>query len=355
MSQTYTYTRRFGLESGAELTSITISYDTFGTLNNDRSNVIWICHALTANSDVSDWWSGIFGKGKALDPTKHFIVCANVIGSHYGSTGPLETNPETGQPWYGDFPLLSVRDLVKAHILLRKHLGIDRIYSLMGGSLGGQQALEWAVIEPDVVNRLLVIATNAKHSPWGIAFNETQRMAIQADPTFGEPRASAGQKGLEAARAIAMLSYRHYETYKATQTDIEARTHGFRASSYQRYQGQKLVNRFNAYSYVRLSEAMDSHDLGRGRESVIDALRSIQARTLAIGISSDVLFPPNEQRSIAEHIPNADYLEIDSIYGHDGFLTETIQLDPIFQDFINGKDHRFRPTLLKQQRTHELN
>lgn len=355
MSQIYTYNHGFALESGDELTSLTIGYDTFGQLNKEHSNVIWVCHALTANSDVSEWWSGVFGKGKALDPSKNFIVCANIIGSPYGSTNPLSVDPATGTPYYDGFPMVTVRDMVKAHILLRKHLKIERIHTLIGGSLGGQQALEWAIKEPELIDRLLVLATNARHSPWGIAFNETQRMAIQADPTYGDASPNAGKDGLAAARAIAMLSYRHYDTYEATQSDLNRPTIDFRASSYQQYQGKKLADRFNGYSYVRLSQAMDSHDVGKGRDTLESALRTIRSRTLAIGISNDILFPPNEQRFIASHIPDADYLEINSIYGHDGFLTETTQLDTIMRDFINENDYHFRPTILKRRKTHELN
>jgi homoserine O-acetyltransferase len=333
--QYYTHAEPFDLECGIRLPQLRIAYHTFGTLNAARSNAVWVCHALTANSDVSDWWSGLFGEGRALDPSRDFVVCANIIGSHYGTTGPLDLNPDTGLIWGPDFPLITVRDMVNAHILLRRHLGIDSIRTVMGGSLGGQQALEWAIAEPDVIQRVVAIATNARHSAWGIAFNEAQRMAIMADGTYGERHADAARQGLMAARAVAMLSYRHYDTYRLTQTDAESLTHGHRASSYQRYQGEKLANRFNAYSYVSLSRTMDSHDVGRGRGGTDAALGQIQADALVLGIRSDVLFPVAEQRYLGDAIANARYVEVESVHGHDGFLTETDVLNGIFCRFMH--------------------
>jgi len=257
----------FPLESGATLTGAQVAYRTWGQLNAARDNVVWVCHALTANADVLDWWAGLFGPGCFFDPADWYIVCANVLGSCYGSTSPLSPYPATGAPRYEEFPLLTIRDLAAAHEALRQHLGLARIHTVIGGSLGGQQALEWAVMQPQLIQHLVVIATNARHSAWGIAFNEAQRLAIEADPTYHAHTAEGGSAGLRAARAAALLSYRGYEAYQATQTDPadDPRLRDYRASSYQRYQGDKLVARFNAYSYVTLSRAMDSHHLGRGR------------------------------------------------------------------------------------------
>jgi homoserine O-acetyltransferase len=206
------------------------------------------------------------------------------------------------------------------HQLLAKHLQLQSIQLLCGGSLGGQQAMEWAIIQPDYIKQLFVIATNARHSAWGIAFNEAQRMAIKA-----------GNEGLEAARAIAMLSYRNYTMYENTQTDNDNRIDDFSAASYQRYQGLKLKKRFDANSYYTLSKAMDSHHVGRTRGSVQNALSMIKAKTLAIGIRSDLLFPVQEQQLLAQFIPGAVYHEIDSPYGHDGFLIETGQITEIIR------------------------
>jgi homoserine O-acetyltransferase len=310
------------------LPQLELAYHTYGTLSPKGDNVVWVCHALTANSDCADWWSGLVGPGCLYDPQRWFVVCANMLGSCYGSSGPLQPDPATGQPYYRRFPPVTVRDTVRALQLLRDHLGINQIHTLLGGSMGGQQTLEWAVQEPDRMARIVPIATNAVHSPWGRAFNATQRMALEADPTFEADSPTAGQAGLAAARAVAMLSYRNYQTYDRTQQDTaqsgtEAALEGYRADSYQRYQGHKLVQRFHAHAYWRLTQAMDSHHLGRNRPGgIAAALAQIHARTLVVGISSDLLFPVAEQQLLAQHIPGAVYREIDSPYGHDGFLVE---------------------------------
>ncbi len=330
----FTYAKPFQLESGQVLPSLEIAYTILGTLNADQSNVIWICHALTANAEADSWWPGLVGKGKLYDPDHHFIVCANILGSHYGTTGPLSVNPGTGERYYHDFPEITVRDMVAAHELLRKELGIEHIRTCIGGSMGGQQALEWAIQQPQCITSLVLLATNARHSAWGIAFNESQRMAIATDPTWQERRHDAGLNGMRTARAIALLSYRHYSTYAQTQSDPDInRLNNYRASSYQQYQGEKLVKRFNAFSYWVLSKAMDSHNVGRGRAGLEKALAQVQAATLVIGVSTDVLFPVEEQKFIAAHIPNGVYAEIESAYGHDGFLTEWEQIASQIQSF----------------------
>lgn len=303
------------LECGDTLQNVKVMYTTYGKLNADKSNVVWIFHALTANSNPLEWWPEMVGEGKSISPDKHFIVCANMLGSCYGTTGPK--NP--------DFPLVTIKDMVKAHQALLKHLKIDRIHLGIGGSMGGQQLLEWAVQEPDLFEYIVPMATNAFHSPWGIAFNEAQRMALDnIDPS----------KGLEAARAIAMLSYRHYNTYQNTQEDVDLRWDDFAASSYQKYQGEKLRKRFTAESYYTLSKAMDSHHLGRHFGSAEAALKRIKSKTLVIGIDTDILFPPHEQAFIASHIPNARFEKISSDYGHDGFLVEAEKIGGLLQGFM---------------------
>jgi homoserine O-acetyltransferase len=322
-----TFKEPFQLESGDTLPELTIAYHTFGELNEDKSNVIWVCHALTANSNPVDWWPGLIGKGKLLDPEKYFIVCANMLGSCYGSTGPVSVNPQTGKKYGKDFPIVTVKDMVAAHQLLREHLDLDQIQLCIGGSMGGQQVLEWAVTEPDRFENIVVLASNARHSPWGIAFNEAQRMSILADPSLHNGSPEAGKAGLEAARAIAMLSYRSYYTYQLTQSEkTNDKLDDYLASSYQRYQGRKLEKRFDVFSYLRLSKAMDSHNVGRHRESIEAALQAIKAKALIIGIQSDLLFPVEEQAYIANHIPSAKLEIIDSIYGHDGFLIESVSI-----------------------------
>jgi homoserine O-acetyltransferase len=338
---TFTYTKDFKLESGEHLAGIDIAYHTFGKLNTLKNNVIWVCHALTANSDVLDWWAGLFGEDNYFNPAEHYIVCANVLSSPYGTTNPLSIDPATGKPYLLDFPQCTIRDMVKAHELLADHLGVENIKVLIGGSLGGQQALEWSIIQPERIEHAILIATNAKHSPWGIAFNESQRLAIGADPTFYSGTPNGGSTGLKAARSIALLSYRGYQTYNVTQQDNDDElVDEYKASSYQSYQGDKLVKRFNAYSYWQLSKTMDSHNVGRCRESVEAALELVKAKTLVIGITSDILFPVCEQQYLAKHIKNASYVEFDSIYGHDSFLIETDILTKTIDTFLgdaNGK------------------
>jgi homoserine O-acetyltransferase len=332
---TYTHTKLFKLENGKKLRKLEIAYQTYGKLNTKKDNVIWVCHALTANADVLDWWKGLFGNNDLFNPEEHFIICANVLGSNYGTTNPLSINPVTGQPYYLAFPEFTIRDLVAAHRLLASYLGIQHIKVLIGGSLGGQQALEWAITDSKSVDNLILVATNAVHSPWGIAFNESQRLAISTDRTFYAQQPDGGLKGLKAARSIALLSYRTYEAYSATQLEsVNDKTGSFRAASYQNYQGEKLCKRFNAYSYWYLSKAMDSHNVGRSRKSIVDALALVKANTLVIGIENDVLFPLCEQEFLAKHIPGAALKSISSAYGHDGFLIETDILTNIIGTFL---------------------
>ena len=336
MRHYYTFPEPFELELGGKIQNLTIAYDTYGTLAEGGSNAVWVCHALTANSDVADWWPHTVEKGAFLDPEKCFTVCANIIGSCYGSTGPLSVNPATGKPYYGDFPRLTIRDMARAHSLLADHLGLRRIHALVGSSVGGFQAVEWIAAEPRRFGRLVLIATDVKASPWSIAIDETQRMAIRADATWGEPRADAGAAGLAAARAIGLLSYRGGEGYNLTQQDPESDTlpDDHRACTYQRHQGDKLVKRFNAYSYMTILDASDTHDVGRGRGGVDAALRRICCPTMVVGLTTDIIFPPAEQREIARRIPGAVYREISSPLGHDGFLVEHGQLNAILNDFL---------------------
>jgi homoserine O-acetyltransferase len=313
----------FTLESGYRLPGYHLAYHTYGTLNAKGDNAVWVFHALTANSDAADWWSGLVGEGKLFDPARYFIVCVNMPGSCYGSIGPLEKIPFTPEVFYHDFPLFTTRDMIRAYQPLRAFLRIKKIFVGIGGSMGGQQLLEWAIEEPALFEHIIPLATNAVHSPWGKAFNASQRLCIETDPTWPQRHPAAGTEGMKTARSVALISYRHYTTYEQHQQDSDNELlFGFRSESYQRYQGEKLARRFNAFSYYRLSQSMDAHNVGRGRGGVAEALRNIQARTLVIAIQSDILFPPEEQVFLAAHIPGARYHLIDSIYGHDGFLLE---------------------------------
>ena len=336
MAEVYHHGEAITLESGAVLAEVDITYDTFGTLNQAKDNVIWVCHALTANSDVADWWPHTVEEGRFLDPTRYFIVCANFLGSHYGTTSPLSVNPATGEKYYYDFPQITVRDMVKCHQLLAKHLGIERVKLLIGSSIGGFQCMEWAISEPKFMESVALIATTTCTEPWAAAFNESQRMAIRTDHTWGQRRDDAGIDGMAVARSIALISYRGGAAYNATQQDENPSEASFtrRAHSYQQYQGEKLRRRFNAMSYYRLSEAVDSHNIARGRGSIAEALARIEARALVVAISSDILFPPEAHTPLREHIRDVEYHLIESEFGHDGFLVEHEKLNTIIQNFI---------------------
>lgn len=332
----FQYDHPFGLEGGVELPGITVAYHTYGQLSADRSNVVWVCHALTANSDVAQWWPGVVGEKGVIRPDEYFIVCANILGSCYGSSGPLSENPATGKPYYQQFPVVTIRDMVRAHILLRKHLGIERIALLMGGSMGGYQVLEWAVMEKELIGRLFLIATSPAESAWGIAVHTAQRLAIEADPSWDSPTAEAGRRGVKAARAIGILTYRNYGIMVRTQTDGDPeKLDGYRAASYIEYQGEKLMNRFHAYSYWLLTKAMDSHHLARGRGGRLEAvLQEIGQRTLLVGVKSDILCPLEEQLFMAEYMPDSELVEIDSAYGHDGFMVEGQKIATLLGEWL---------------------
>lgn len=334
-TQVFTYEQAFLLESGVELSGYHLAYTTYGQLDAQGSNVVWIFHALTANSDPAEWWPGLVGEGKLFDPAQYFIVCVNMPGSCYGSIGPLDTNPFTGQVWYHDFPFFTTRDMIRAYQPLRHFLGIRKIHMGIGGSMGGQQLLEWAVEEPSLFEYIVPLATNVQHSPWGIAFNASQRMAIEADSSWQQRQPEAGLAGMRAARSMALLSYRHYLAYGSSQADERSDLLGdYRAESYQRYQGEKLVRRFNAFSYYFLSKGMDAHNIGRNRGGVDKAIKAITAQVLTIGIQTDMLFPVNEQAWIAAQVASGRLHIIESPYGHDGFLVEYAAIEQIVADFL---------------------
>ncbi|MES1249740.1 MAG: homoserine O-acetyltransferase [Chitinophaga rupis] len=331
----------FLLESGACIQDLHLAYNTYGKLNRQKDNAVWVFHALTANSDPMAWWPGLVGTSKLLDPKDYFIVCVNMPGSCYGSSGPMDNRPDADRPYFHEFPFFTIHDMINAYQLLRDELGIKKIYMGIGGSMGGQQLLEWAVTEPPAFEHIVPIATNAWHSAWGKAFNESQRWCIESDPTWRHPTAEAGMEGMKVARSVALLSYRNYQTYDLYQSDEDPLPlTGFKAASYQHYQGEKLARRFNAYSYHLLSRSMDSHHLGRhvslaaqaptGHSAsaiflttAAQALSRITAKALVIGLHSDILFPLTEQQYLAKHIPGARFTAIDSTYGHDGFLLES--------------------------------
>lgn len=300
------------MECGDAIDNLEIGYQTFGTLNEEKSNVVWVFHALTGNSNPFEWWPGLFGENTYFNVADHYIVCANMQGSCYGSTEPKDKY----------FPLITIADMVRAHEALRAHLKIEKIHVGIGGSMGGQQVLQWAVQSPTLFEYIVPVATNAVHSPWGIAFNEAQRMALN------HPNPD---KGIEAARAIGMLSYRNYQTFEKTQKDADERMNNFAASSYQQYQGTKLRDRFSPLSYYYLSKAMDSHHVGRNFGGLELALKRILSKCICIGVDTDLLFPVSEQKYIARHVSGSSFHVIHSDYGHDGFLIETKKIEQILR------------------------
>ena len=345
----------YQFESGVLLAPVDVAYETYGTLNRDGTNAVLICHALTGSAHAAGtwadgqvgWWDSIVGAGRAFDPAKHFIVCSNFLGSCYGTTGPTSINPRTGKPYGASFPQMTVRDMVRVQHELLKRLGVRRLKAVIGGSLGGMQVLEWGVLYPEMVEAIIPIATAARHSAWCIGLNEVARLGILTDPAWNDGQyTEQPERGLALARMIAMITYRSRESFemKFGQARQEKQVGrgvfdelspaGFQIESYLRYQGEKLVDRFDAATYVAITRAMDLHDVAKGRGTLAEALGLVRARTLCIGISSDVLYPSEEQREIAGLIPGAEYREIDSPYGHDAFLIEFDKLNRLIRDFL---------------------
>ncbi|HEX3023725.1 MAG TPA: homoserine O-acetyltransferase [Chitinophagaceae bacterium] len=337
----FTYHQPFILESGRTLQGFHLAYTTHGKLNESKTNVVWIFHALTANSDPAEWWPGLVGENKLFDPAKYFIVCVNMPGSCYGSIAPLDIDAVSGETFYHNFPWFTTRDMIRAYQHLKDELSIQKIHIGIGGSMGGQQLLEWAIEEPDLFENIFPIATNAVHSPWAIAFNTSQRWSIENDVTWKEKNKNAGIEGMKIARSIALISYRQYATYNHSQKGFasdnetaEADKKIFKSETYQRYQGEKLAKRFNAFSYYFLSRSMDHHDVGRNRNGIEYALQKIKAKALVIGISSDLLFPVNEQKALVDYIPDAELSVINSQFGHDGFLLEFEAISNLIKKFL---------------------
>lgn len=357
------FNEQFQCEFGVVLPKVTVAYETYGTLNADRNNAVLVCHALSGDAHASDyyqkenvpgkvtahghkgWWNGLIGEGKAFDPAKHFVICSNILGSCYGTSGPTSINPVTGKKYAMDFPIITVRDMVKLQHKLIEYLGVKKLRVVTGGSLGGMQVLEWAIMYPELVESIIPIATAVKHSAWCIGLNEIARKAILDDPAYNngnykeQPRA-----GLSTARMIAMVSYRSAASFqqKFGREVIEnkfstAKTceELYQVESYLYYQGEKFVDRFDANTYFYITRALDSHDVTRNRGKMNEVLGSIKAKTLCMGISSDILYPVEEQKEIASLIPGSEYFEIVSIAGHDAFLIEFDQMDAVIKNFMS--------------------
>lgn len=327
----------FVTESGFAIPQPVVAYQTWGKLNNSRNNVVLVCHALTGNTAVDKWFGGLFGAGKTLDPSQQFIICLNSLGSCYGTSGPLSRNPETGRPYRIDFPKITIRDMVRLQQLLLDELDISGIDLVIGGSMGGMQALEWCIMD-DRPQSAIFIGMGKAHSPWAIGISHTQRKAIYNDPNWKDgyyTEDNPPEKGLALARMIAMLSYRSDADYESKFGRLpQEEGNQFQVESYLDYQGQKLVKRFDAVSYVRLSQAMDSHDVARNRLSYEQVLGEVDIPALVIGIDTDLLYPVQEQKELAELLPAARYRELQSAHGHDAFLMEFEQMNDIISSFL---------------------
>jgi homoserine O-acetyltransferase len=313
------------LELGGELPGVRVAYRTWGALNETKSNAVLICHALTGNADADVWWSGMFGEGRAFDETRDFIICSNVLGSCYGTTGPLTTNPLTGRRYGPDFPRVTIRDMVAVQKRLVEAFGIEKLSLVVGASLGGMQVLEWGCMYPDMSGALMPMGISGRHSAWCIAQSEAQRQAIAADSDWNDgwyDPALQPAKGLAAARMMAMCTYRCFENFQV-RFDRQLQEDGsFKAESYLRYQGRKLVGRFDANTYVTLTRAMDMHDVARGRGAYESVLGSMTIPVEILSIDSDILYPKEEQEELARLIPGSRILFLDEPYGHDAFLID---------------------------------
>lgn len=341
--------RPFFLESGSTLARLEIAYRSWGTLAPAGDNAIVVCHALTGSADADDWWASFFGAGRVLDPAHDFVICSNVLGGCYGSTGPLRKAPD-GQPWGGRFPAVSIRDQVRAQMALADALGIRRIRLVLGGSMGGLQALEWALLDPERVQAVATIAASGRHSAWCAVWSEAQRMALASDPKYRDghyPLKDPPRAGLAAARAVAMVTYRSPQSLasrfgRASGAEVfGAQAHSpadLAVSGWLRHHGQRLVDRFDANSYRRLLDAMDTHDLARGRGGYASVLRGIGQPVLVGSLNSDGLYVPNDQRELARLIPDALLVAVDSAHGHDGFLIDAESFHPALLAFKQGNE-----------------
>ena len=324
------------LESGARLESVTVAYRTWGRLDSAGNNGVLVCHPLTASADADRWWPGMIGPGRSLDPDRDFIVCANVLGSCHGTTGPAEIRPGGGAPWGPDFPAVTIRDMVAVETRLLDLLGVRRLGLVIGGSMGGMQALEWAATAPDRLEAAAVIACGARHSPWCIALSEAQRAAIRADADWNDGRYSPARpprRGLAAARMMAMCTYRTPAVFDRRFGRVRTPGGIFEAEGYVRYHGRRLVEGFDANAYVTLTRAMDTHDVGRDRGGCRRVLDTIDLPVLVVSIDSDLLYPPAEQRRLATSIPGARLVRLNSPHGHDAFLIDTGDLDGLVAAF----------------------
>jgi homoserine O-acetyltransferase len=353
------------LQLGGSLPQVAVAFETYGRLNAAADNAILLCHALTGSAhaagvhrreEVPGWWDPLIGPDKAIDTNRYFVICANVLGGCYGSTGPVSINPASGRPYGIDFPRYTIRDMVEVQRRLVRALGIERLAAVIGGSMGGMQVLEWAAMYPEMVGAIVPIAIGAQHSAWAIGLNEVARRAIMADPAWREGHYPVGEQpetGLGLARAIAMLSYRSFDSLEAkfgrdrreqlvtaggsgpVPSSQQALAMSFEIASYLSYQSVKLVERFDANTYIHLTLAMDDYDLGEGRGGSERVLRNLRMPALVMGVPSDVLYPEQEPLQLAELLPESRYVRISSPHGHDAFLIEFPQLAVQLRRFLH--------------------
>ena len=344
------------LEHGGQLSPVTLAYETWGKLNAAGDNAILITHALTGNAHAHDvewpddpkvaWWNPLIGPGRPIDTSRYFVICSNVIGSCYGSIGPSSINSRTGRPYGMRFPVVTIRDMVRAQRALIEHLGVRELAKVVGGSIGGQQALEWAVTYPELVRKVAVVAATAALTAQAVAFSEVERQAIMADPRWQGGEYAPGQgptTGLAIARMLAMITYQSEEAMELrfgrnsvqrcdapSPTGYSAPGGRFDVENYLYYQGDVLARRFDANSYLYISRAMDLYDVSAGYPSIEAALSRIRSKALFVGIRSDFLFPAAHVRWLANTVHtlggDATYVELDSPHGHDAFLKEWEQM-----------------------------
>lgn len=348
------------LESGRKFGPITVAYETYGTLAPSRDNVILIPHALTGDSHCAShgahdseegWWEPLVGPGRVFDTDRFFIICANVLGGCQGTTGPASIDETTGEPYGMRFPVVTIRDMVRVQRMLLDHLGIERLFLVAGGSMGGMQTLQWAVDYPDMVGAALPIATPGRASAQAIAYNEVGRQAIMLDPYWrgGDyyGYADGPEAGLGVARMVGMITYQSDESMahkfgrrlmEGPEADMYDLSTQFEVESYLHYQGRKLARRFDANTYIYLTRALDLFDLAHGYGSFEAALERIQCPVLLYGMSSDILYPTYQQKELADTLARLgktiEYAELDTAYGHDGFLIEFPRMEPILREFV---------------------
>lgn len=342
---TFAVEEPFVLENGETLSSVTLHYAIYGKLNEQRDNANLVCHALSGSARVADWWGEFFGDKGIFDLDKNCIIGINIIGSCYGSTGPTSINPKTRKRYGASFPVVTIRDNVRAFIKLLDHLEIEKLCVAIGGSIGGQQALQIAIDFPERVEKAVVIGA-VPLSAFGLALNHLQRWAIHNDALWHEgPTDPVTQpvSGLALARAIAMLSYKSSELFeerfsrkpnRTGENPLRSLHERYDVAGYLDYQGENFTRRFDSNSYLIITKAMDTFDVTRGYASETEALSRIKAKTLFVGISSDWLFPAKDVRTLAEKIDDARYEELESSHGHDGFLANTNDLINIVRPFI---------------------